>query len=174
MLVRPALRARGCRGCLSRVFDEERKADASSSLFPLANSKPLGLSHGLGHMLGATYSIPHGICSCLTLGATIALMAKKLQGPNLLSLARAVHDVPSAYKSPSYTPDLDSEAGQREAANEIAISVTKLLGDLGLTSRLSEYKVPKEDLDGIAKKVSPEGAPYTKDEVLHEILEKVY
>ncbi len=158
----------------SAALEEVGFDNATHRLFPLANSKPLGLSHGLGHMLGATYSIPHGICSCLTLAPTIALMAKNLKGANLLSLARAVHELPTAYKSPSYTPDLDSEAGQREAANEIAIALNKLLGDLDLTSRLSEYKVPKVDLDGIAQKVSKEGMPYTKDEVLHEILEKVY
>lgn len=27
----------------------------------------LGISHGLGHLLGATYKIGHGITSCLTL-----------------------------------------------------------------------------------------------------------
>ena len=36
----------------------------------------MGLSHSIGHALGATYSIPHGITSCLTLSPVVALKAK--------------------------------------------------------------------------------------------------
>ncbi|KAH9830707.1 uncharacterized protein C8Q71DRAFT_816984, partial [Rhodofomes roseus] len=45
------------------------------SLWPIKLEKysALGLSHALGHKLGATYSIPHGITSCLTLAPTVAL-----------------------------------------------------------------------------------------------------
>ncbi len=125
-------------------------------------------------MLGATYSIPHGICSCLTLSDTIALMSSCLSGPNLLSLARAVHSIPSSYLSQGYKPSLENETGQREAALEISKAVRKLLKELGLDSRLSEYKVPKGDLEGIAGKVSPEGGIYTKEMVMEEILDKVY
>lgn len=38
------------------------------SLWPENRSGALGLSHGLGHRLGATFKIGHGITSCLTLG----------------------------------------------------------------------------------------------------------
>jgi alcohol dehydrogenase class IV len=48
------------------------------SLWPLKLEKysALGLSHALGHKLGAAYSIPHGITSCLTLAPTVALKAE--------------------------------------------------------------------------------------------------
>jgi alcohol dehydrogenase class IV len=48
------------------------------SLWPLKLEKysALGLSHALGHKLGATYAIPHGITSCLTLAPTVALKAE--------------------------------------------------------------------------------------------------
>lgn len=36
----------------------------------------MGLSHSIGHALGATYSIPHGITSCLTLAPVLALKAR--------------------------------------------------------------------------------------------------
>lgn len=45
------------------------------SLFPYRQEddakSTLGLSHALGYMLGAPYSIPHGQCSCITLGPVV-------------------------------------------------------------------------------------------------------
>lgn len=35
----------------------------------------VGLSHSIGHALGATYSIPHGITSCLSLAPVVNLKA---------------------------------------------------------------------------------------------------
>jgi alcohol dehydrogenase class IV len=48
------------------------------SLWPLKLQKysALGLSHALGHKLGAAYSIPHGITSCLTLAPVVAFKAE--------------------------------------------------------------------------------------------------
>lgn len=42
-----------------------------SSLFPFLYAGGVGLSHRIGHAIGATYSIPHGMTSCLSLAATI-------------------------------------------------------------------------------------------------------
>lgn len=49
---------------------------AYASLFPFLYTGGVGLSHSIGHALGATYSIPHGITSCLTLAPVIKLKAK--------------------------------------------------------------------------------------------------
>ncbi|KAF9070607.1 alcohol dehydrogenase IV [Rhodocollybia butyracea] len=48
------------------------------SLWPVKLEKysALGLSHSLGHKLGAAYAIPHGITSCLTLAPVVELMAE--------------------------------------------------------------------------------------------------
>jgi 3-oxoacid CoA-transferase len=46
---------------------------AYASLFPFLYTGGVGLSHSIGHALGATYSIPHGITSCLTLSPVIEL-----------------------------------------------------------------------------------------------------
>lgn len=48
------------------------------SLWPLKLEKysALGLSHALGHKLGAAYSIPHGITSCLTLAPVVRYKAQ--------------------------------------------------------------------------------------------------
>lgn len=49
------------------------------SLFPYKQEddakSALGLSHALGYMLGAPYSIAHGQCSCLTLGPVVRFKA---------------------------------------------------------------------------------------------------
>lgn len=42
-----------------------------SSLFPFLYTGGLGLSHSIGHAIGATYNIPHGITSCLSLAPTV-------------------------------------------------------------------------------------------------------
>ena len=42
-----------------------------SSLFPFLYTGGVGLSHSIGHAIGATYAIPHGITSCLTLSPTL-------------------------------------------------------------------------------------------------------
>jgi len=47
-----------------------------AALFPFLYTGGVGLSHSIGHALGATYSIPHGITSCLTLAPVVALKAK--------------------------------------------------------------------------------------------------
>ncbi|KAF6762970.1 alcohol dehydrogenase IV [Ephemerocybe angulata] len=47
------------------------------SLWPMKLQKysALGISHSLGHKLGARFSIPHGITSCLTLAPTVVMKA---------------------------------------------------------------------------------------------------
>ena len=46
-----------------------------SSLFPFLYTGGVGLSHSIGHAIGATYAIPHGITSCLTLAPTVHFKA---------------------------------------------------------------------------------------------------
>lgn len=46
-----------------------------SSLFPFLYTGGVGLSHSIGHAIGATYSIPHGITSCLSLSPTVHFKA---------------------------------------------------------------------------------------------------
>jgi 3-oxoacid CoA-transferase len=48
---------------------------AYSSLFPFLYTGGVGLSHSIGHAVGATYNIPHGITSCLTLSSVIEYKA---------------------------------------------------------------------------------------------------
>jgi 3-oxoacid CoA-transferase len=46
-----------------------------SSLFPFLYTGGVGLSHSIGHAIGATYSIPHGITSCLSLAPAVHFKA---------------------------------------------------------------------------------------------------
>lgn len=135
----------------------------------------------IGHKLGATYAIPHGICSVLTLPETVKLMSRNLQGNDLACLATAHAFLPSAYQGSVEKLGLDasnaSEEAQRAAAHQVGEAVTLLVKNLGLESTLKEYKVPEGDLDGIAGKVNdskPEGAPYQKEQIMESILKKIY
>lgn len=161
---------------------------AWESLWPLANSGPLGLSHTLGYALGATYGIPHGICSCLTLAPTVKMLSSRLSGDNLRALATAAYFLPDAYaKSFAQGREANSsglaffedasEALMREAASEVANSIQSLIDDLGLTSTLEEYKVPQEHLKPISEKVaeaSSKGSAYDAHVIQTEILDVIY
>ena len=93
-----------------------------------------------GHALGATYQIPHGITSCLTLGPV--LRHKALTNPTeAKQIARLV----------SYLglPDRSSDT---ENAESVADSVDRLVVELGLKSTLTEYNVPhtQAEMEAIA------------------------
>jgi alcohol dehydrogenase class IV len=134
-----------------------------------------------GHKLGATYAIPHGICSVLTLSETVKLMSANLTGYDLACLATAHTFLPSGYQGTAKPLGLDassaSEEDQRAAAMQVGVAIGQLVDALELKSTLKEYKVPREDLEGIAGKVDeakPEGSPYDKEQVMEAILNKIY
>jgi alcohol dehydrogenase class IV len=41
------------------------------SMGPLASGVPMGASHGIGYVLGASFDVPHGHTSCITLPAVM-------------------------------------------------------------------------------------------------------
>jgi maleylacetate reductase len=94
------------------------------SYFGPANT-PMGLSHELGRRIGASYEVPHGITSCITLAPSLQLGKKRIQDErwNMLSLA------------------LGGEPPER---------VSSLVEELGLPGRLREVGVPEVDLEAIA------------------------
>ncbi|KZT04586.1 iron-containing alcohol dehydrogenase [Laetiporus sulphureus 93-53] len=99
------------------------------SLWPLKPEKYSGaglLSHTLGHKLGATYNIPHGITSCLTLAPTVALKAQIASEEDKEWLSGVLFHL-------------------REQPTG------SLVKNLGLQSNLEEYKVPKTDVPKIAE-----------------------
>ncbi|KAK7061312.1 alcohol dehydrogenase IV [Favolaschia claudopus] len=100
----------------------------------------LGLSHTLGHRLGAKYSIPHGITSCLTLSAVVAVQHRLASPEDKEYLARSLF-----YLGEPSTGSIDGDI------MKLAELVAGLVERLELKSTLREYNVPKEDLTKLAQ-----------------------
>jgi len=94
------------------------------SYFGPANTS-MGLSHELGRRIGASYEVPHGITSCITLAPSLQVMKKRVQDERWGKLSEALGGEP---------PEI----------------VSSLVEELGLPSRLREVGVPEEDLEAIA------------------------
>ncbi|KAJ6543863.1 alcohol dehydrogenase IV [Mycena capillaripes] len=107
------------------------------SLWP---TNPLGMSHALGHRLGAKYSIPHGITSCLTLSPVVAIQSRIAPKEDKEYLANALFYL----REPS-TGSIDGDV------LKFSELIAGLVEKLGLKSTLSEYKVPREDFDKLAQ-----------------------
>ncbi|KAH9940441.1 iron-containing alcohol dehydrogenase [Epithele typhae] len=112
------------------------------SIWPMQLEKfvAFGLSHGLGHRLGARYGIPHGITSCLTLAPVVAAKVELGSPQDKEWLANALFYL----RKPS-TGSVDGDV------LELSKSIQQLVNDLGLHSTLSQYNVPKEDVQQIAE-----------------------
>ena len=96
-----------------------------------------GLSHALGRVIGATWDIPHGMTSCLTLGAVMRRQVQKY--PERLALIADAEG-------------LDSKGlSQSERALSAAERVEELVRQLGLSKKLSDYGINKENLPSIAR-----------------------
>ncbi|SJX64169.1 related to Lactaldehyde reductase [Sporisorium reilianum f. sp. reilianum] len=140
-----------------------------NSLWPEARMGALGLSHGLGHKFGATYSISHGITSCLTLAPSIRFVANWKDTPllHLQNLADTLTFIPAPYNpSPAplgapvgasgTEPSQDEIKALREKACLVGDAVQKLVDDLGLHSTLKGCGVGPEQTEIVATKVTGE------------------
>src|SRR5271170_8404855 len=96
----------------------------------------------VGHSLGATYQIPHGITSCLTLSPVIRY--------------KATHNPAEANQIARLAPFLGipDQGSDKEAAIAVADKVQQLVEELGLKSTLTEYKVPhtEQEMEAIAER----------------------
>jgi alcohol dehydrogenase class IV len=104
---------------------------------------PMGLSHDLGRRIGASYSVPHGVTSCITLAPSLEVMKDRI---------------------PKATWRRVSDALGGDPAEKIA----SLVNDLDLPDRLSDFDVPKEDLETLAAEYGE------KEEEVRKILRQVY
>ncbi len=86
---------------------------------------PMGLSHNLGRRIGASYGVPHGYTSCLTLAPTVTVAKRSMPAERWNALGEALGGEPDE-------------------------AIAGLVRDLGLPSTLSEVGVPEEDIDSIA------------------------
>jgi 3-oxoacid CoA-transferase len=92
--------------------------------------------------LGATYQIPHGITSCLTLSSV--LRHKALTNPaEANQIARLVPFL-----------GLPDKGSDKDNAISVSEKIASLVEELGLKSTLTEYHVPQtqEEMEGIAER----------------------
>jgi maleylacetate reductase len=114
-----------------------------------------GLSHAIGRVIGATWDIPHGITSCLTLAQVMRQEAQR-HPDRLAMIAQAEGQDPKGMS-------------ENTLALSAAEGVEDLVKDLGLSKRLSDYGIKKEDLPSIAKDSSASGEYCTALQVLEAI-----
>lgn len=114
-----------------------------------------GLSHAIGRVIGASWNIPHGITSCLTLAEVMRM--EVMRDPQRLVLIARAEGKP-----------VDGMSTER-AAMSAADGVSQLVHDLGLSKKLRDYGIRNEDLPAIAREVS--GAAQRADVL--QILEKI-
>ncbi|KAK2624881.1 hypothetical protein QTJ16_006074 [Diplocarpon rosae] len=133
-----------------------------ASLFPLMLSGGVGLSHSTGHALGATYDIPHGITSCLTLAPVVALKAKT-RPEEAKMIARVV---PFIGKT--------SRGSDKEGALVVSRAIAGLVDGLGHASTLTQYEVPPGEEESIASHALVGGKENPDFNNLVEIIHSLY
>lgn len=95
-----------------------------ASLFPFLFSGGVGLSHSIGHAIGASYAIPHGITSCLSLAPVVRLKANDRNEAK--QIARIV-----PYINEQSTGDNSKDA------RVVADAIADLVKELGLKTTLT-------------------------------------
>lgn len=105
-----------------------------SSLFPFLYTGGVGLSHSIGHAIGATYSIPHGITSCLSLAPTVHFKASNPEEAK--QIARIV---PYIGKQSTGSDEKDSHI--------VGDAIAELVEQLGHKTTLTAYDVPVGDAE---------------------------
>ncbi|KAJ4345465.1 uncharacterized protein N0V89_011596 [Didymosphaeria variabile] len=105
-----------------------------ASLFPFLYTGGVGLSHSIGHAIGATYSIPHGITSCLSLAPTVHFKASNAEEAK--QIARII---PYIGKQSTGNDEKDSHI--------VADAIAELVEELGHKTTLTAYGVPTGDAE---------------------------
>ena len=99
----------------------------------------LGLSHAIGHQLGARFGMLHGVTSCIVLPQVMRFLAPVVE--ERLALVAGALGMDAATVS---------AAGPAEAA---AGAVEQLVSELGLPSRLHQVGVSPDDFPSLAQAV---------------------
>lgn len=116
----------------------ELQLAAWMSFFGEVNT-PMGLSHNLGRRIGASYNVPHGITSCITLPHVMRALAPRY-APILARITLALGLV---------SEDLNT----LEMALRAADAVSGLVGRLDLPQHLHEVGIDEPELHAIATTV---------------------
>ena len=140
----------------SNLSSREACQSAAWMSYAGALSVGTGVSHAIGRSIGATWGIPHGITSCLTLAEVMRSQARH-KPERLVAIASAEGK------------NIEG-ASAESAALSAADGVAELVGRLGLSKRLRDYKIDKTDLPRIAEQVGAIGGPG----FVLDILEKIW
>ncbi|EGD98533.1 alcohol dehydrogenase [Trichophyton tonsurans CBS 112818] len=117
---------------------QELQIAAYSAFPPFYFTAPIGLSHAIGHVIGATYAIPHGITSCISLAKTIHF--------------KATRNPEEAHQIAKILPYIGQACSGDDAkdANAVGDAIAKLVESLELKSTLTEFSVKPSEADTIA------------------------
>ncbi|KAF2133076.1 alcohol dehydrogenase [Dothidotthia symphoricarpi CBS 119687] len=105
-----------------------------SSLFPFLFKGGVGLSHSIGHAIGASYSIPHGMTSCLSLAPVVHFKAS-----NPDEATQIARIIPYIGKQSTGSNEKDSHV--------VADAIAEFVVKLGLNTTLTAYNVPTGDAE---------------------------
>ena len=106
------------------------------SIYALTNVQ-VGLSHGLGHQLGARADVPHGVTSCIMLPRVMEFN-RSVTAPQQRRIAEAM--------------GVDTRnVGDEEASAAAVEALEKLIDTLGVPRRLRDWGVSEDDLALIAQ-----------------------
>ena len=120
---------------------------------------PMGLSHNLGRRMGATYGVPHGITSCVTLAPVMRFMATR-DAPHAAVIARIGRAIAG-----------DVVGDDLRDAQAAVDAVGDLVARLGLPAHLREVGVEAGATPAIAAGVAGTGAERARiEELLHTML----
>jgi alcohol dehydrogenase class IV len=119
----------------------------------------MGMSHILGRRIGATYDVPHGITSCITLPWVMEATAARRPGP-VAAVARRLGGGSHAGIEASPTLAIGAAAAVRD-----------LVRRLELPARLRDVGVPQEALPQIAEAAYPAGE---ERELARELLGRMW
>ena len=135
------------------------------SIYALTNVQ-MGLSHGLGHQLGARNDVPHGVTSCIILPRVMEFN-RTVTAPQQRRIAEAM--------------GVDTrDANDDEAAAEAVSALENLIDTLGIPRRLSDWGVSEADLALIAQDamedlvVATNPRPIASQEEVVELLHRAF
>jgi maleylacetate reductase len=109
------------------------------AVFGIMNVR-LGLSHAIGHQVGARLGVPHGITSCLTMPAVIEFNGKDA-GPCIHRIARGMGI------------QVDAREDPQAVGSQVGRTLRDMICSMGLPTRLREVNANRQDFPAIAEHV---------------------
>lgn len=119
-------------------FRLECQLGAWMSLFSIVNIK-LGLSHSIGHQLGALYNIPHGMTSAIMLPAVMKFLLPKTYREQL-----QITETLGAY---------EKEKTLMENAEKASVLIRELIKKLDIPHKLRDFNVAKDTIPQVVENI---------------------